>query len=384
MKKVTFLLAISIAIISCTPEENNSFDLNQTELKLINNTLCNGNPTCNIEINEAVVIKDGCMVFNKQELLDEINNPPQLSPSYITGPNGNKYEESEVQDRNKQFSRTIHPNHMWRPYKIFYLHDFHSGPCKTMLAHANNAITDYNNLGTRIELEVTTDSSAANIYVGCDTDWLFESSIHLKDYSNMHESIAGRATKPTSFSPGKFISINDYDIKNHPYKKGLMLHEIGHCFGLAHSNDLPAKFVPCGYLEYTHSISKSVMTSPTPRNNFHHTDITTLKHLYPKDLPAPENTRVHKVNSNTVQFNFRNPDGDNKPYAQILILYKKNSSNTKWERLCVKPGWRNGYSIDFTVPGANFSPSESYEFWVNGTSAHGNVNSTYSYAGKIQ
>jgi len=109
-------------------------------------------------------------------------------------------------------------------------------------------------------------------------------------------------------------------------RRGIMMHEIGHCLGFANIDDRGLA------VQQIHNLPrqdpKSIMNSVGPLpNNFSPGDIIAARMFYANNYAKPANFVASRRSAGTVQLRYRNPQDINNPYFFIrAIKYDQNGN----------------------------------------------------------
>lgn len=303
-------------------------------------------------------------------------------------PDGSQYLEREDEDeKNRIVADRIYASQGEVQNITYYLRPSildDGGTCADGWEQAaHEATAAYNLLDSKIKFVHQTTESGADINIGCDDDLYFWSTIDNRiEFYDIGTD--GRARPPGSDRKvGKYISINNTATGD--TKKGLMIHEFGHTLGFKHTNQGDGVHITCGYQHnYTEDQGLSIMRSVVNRNEFHHTDRTSIGHLWPKSLEQPANRSVQRLNDYAVRFRFTNPNDTYKPYTEIVLAHWKDDTWEVARFWCDAPDSAGNYDINWWAPTNLFAPGQGFQqFWVKGVSHEEEVASSWGYLGSF-
>ncbi len=391
MKQFKFLSLTSLLLLiffsSCSTEDTSSIDIetNDSFDNLIEEMLCDhSGDDCDISIlNDHVVLEDD-MVFDKSELIAELENSTAPEQYKHMAPDGSGYldndPEAESRNRIANFWRYVSQTQATDiTYRILpSLRD--NGSCFDGWADAvRDAAQAYNNLGTKLNFREVSPIYEADITLGCDDDEFFNTTFDNRmPFFDIANTAKARVTN-TNRTPGKYISVNN--TSNSIRKKGIIIHEFGHTLGFKHTNTNDGVLVTCGNIEnYTHNAASSVYRSVVNRNTFHSTDSRSVKQLWPTSLTTPINGTLTRLSNDWVKFTFKNNSHFAKPYTETVMAHLKNGVWQPARKWCDKPVDAVGnYTIYYWSPGA-FTNGVQH-FWMKGVSHGEEIHSGWEYLG---
>ncbi len=236
------------------------------------------------------------------------------------------------------------------------------------------AIKHWNTINASISMSVVSELSSSNMNVR---------------YSNYDENskIRAYAASPNYLGqPGKFISINPYYNYLLPdVKVEVMVHELGHNFGLNHTNEKAGPQIPCTPLDDETSVMQTY--SIKAWKGFTYYDVVAISTLYPM---AVGTKKIYRFKKNQSYFYTTNPceidpqysgyvfDGDagyvySSPLPGTVPLYRSvNGSSVKDHKLSIEQTSVNDvvigylYSSQHAGTTALFRYVSSYEYFPSG------------------
>ncbi|MGG5901521.1 M57 family metalloprotease, partial [Sphingobacterium daejeonense] len=219
-----------------------------------------------VELKESFLV-EGCYYFPK-ESKTEIENQPNENP------------------KKGQFRTTNIISSSVKTVKIYMDSSIPTTVEDNWRTALNTAISAYNNIANiNIRLSLTTLSSDANITIKSDANalpdtTLADAQLPAKDF------LSGK------YIPGKVLRINLDFRNNRPLSEGnkiyILMHELGHCLGLKHTNYLSENnqsggvFIPQTPQNDLSSVMYSGFWGQSfPTQSFTPGDLTALRYLFP-------------------------------------------------------------------------------------------------------
>lgn len=210
------------------------------------------------------------------------------------------------QGRIKNIRYYIHPS---------VLQDCGQGWVNGTVAAANA----WTNLGhSRVQFRQVSSISNADIIIGSD-----KSNVVPSSHRGLPSTTIARAGFPTG-KPFRHVSINDV-FRSIGNKKGIMMHEFGHCLGYTHTDT--------SFGEHVHGTpngqAKSIMNSTSSNigTRFQSGDVRAIRLFYPVSYNMPTGFAVSKVSNGKVKIEYKNNADFSKPYYWVRVMKYDRAGN---------------------------------------------------------
>ncbi len=385
------VLAIAILMTACEQGSiNPPIQVGTDENQKIMDALCNDVHDCsNVEILEDAIIFDKCMHIDKDDMLKYLamlENGIEQEPVMSTIPHPLDPDKMiEIQDNGEQNNATIEERQRIVASSLFakntevtnlkyYIHQS-ARDCHANNENAINEATGYwsSISNCRVKFSYTSNINSADIIFGCDDDPLYRA---LSGHGYVPWNWLAQADIPDYFSRkvGRFISINDTYTSNTSLRKGVMIHEIGHCLGLDHTDETFGHL-----LEGSPETDDNSLMNATDanRNEFSNEDLKMVRRLWPQSLSQPTNVSLTKV-GRKVRIKFKNPNRTTGPYDNFRVyhLYAGGSGNILVENSFIQANAHGNYEI--LVPESRHFASGRHYFTIQGRSRGGEITSPWT------